>query len=319
MALKVVFFGSPMFAVPSLEALHQAGHHILAAVCQPDAPKDRGQKLQPPPVKDAALRLGIPVLQPERVKGPRGEPFVEDIKRLRADVGVVAAYGKILPQALLDAPKAGCVNLHASLLPRHRGASPIQHAILEGDKESGVCLMRMILALDAGGVFATATTPIEPQDTAESLGARLATLAATLCVEHLEAVVAGTLAEVPQPDQGMTYAPLLTKEMGRLQLHGDASKEARRVRAMTPWPGAFLVRGGEPFKVHSAVPADGRGTPGCVTSVAPQFLDVACGNGVLRLMDIQPAGKKRMNAGDWVRGARIKVGDRLADDLPAAT
>jgi methionyl-tRNA formyltransferase len=309
MALRLVFFGSPAFAVPLLRALHGAGHQVLAAVCQPDAPKDRGHKLAPPPVKEAALELGIPVMQPERVKGPRGAAFVDEIRAMNADLGVVAAYGKILPQELLDAPKAGCVNLHASLLPRWRGASPIQHAILEGDAESGVCLMRMVLELDAGGVFATARTPISDVDTSETLSARLADLAGALCLEHAAAVVDGTLREVPQAAEGMVYASLLNKEMGRLDFNGDARREARRVRAFTPWPGTYATRNGEPMKVHAARFADGKGTPGVVAAVAQGHLDVGCGTGLLRVTELQPAGKKRMNAGDWARGARLKGGD----------
>lgn len=312
MPLKVIFFGSPQFAVPSLQALHDAGHQVVAAVCQPDAPKGRGQKLMPPDVKVAAERLGIPVLQPTRIKGEAGAAFLEEVKRLQPDVGVVAAYGKILPQALLDAPRAGCVNLHASLLPRFRGASPIHHAILEGDAKTGVCLMRMVLELDAGGVFARTETDILTTDTSETLTARLADMAARLCVEKLPGVVDGSLTNVPQGTEGLVYAPLLQKEMGRLCWSGDAAREERRVRAMTPWPGTFTQWKGEPLKVHAVELVDGttlNATPGAITAVGKEHVDVACGRGVLRLLEVQPPNKKRMGAGEFARGARLSVGD----------
>lgn len=314
MTLKVVFFGSPAFAVPSLTALHDAGHRVLAAVCQPDAPAGRGNHLRPPPVKVAAQQLGIAVLQPERIRGARGQAFVDEISQMYADVGVVAAYGKILPQPLLDAPRAGCVNLHASLLPRFRGASPIQHAILEGDAQSGVCLMRMVLALDAGGVFARATTPIDAHDTAETLSQRLAQMAAALCVTRLQAVVDKTLVAEPQDESRVTLAPLLTKAMGRLCLEADAAREARRVRAMVPWPGTYVDRPEGPLKVHAATAVDlaSGSSPGMLVAVAHTHLDVACGSGALRITEVQPPGRKRMDAGAWARGARVEAGQMLS-------
>jgi len=313
MVLRVVFFGTPAFAVPSLKALHAAGHQVLAAVCQPDAEKGRGQKVQAPPVKEAALALGIPVLQPARVKGDKGAEFRAQMKALAPDVAVVAAYGKILPQDLLDTPRAGCVNLHASILPRHRGASPIQHAILLGDPESGVCLMRMVLEMDAGGVFACARTPIEPADTSETLGARLSTLAATLCMTHLEDVVAGRVEAVPQDPALVTMAPMLTKEMGRLEWSRSAEEEDRRVRAMTPWPGAYVMRGADALKIHQvkALRDTPGKPPGTIVAMGGGAMDVACGTGVLRVLEVQPAGKRRMTAGEFANGARVKVGDVL--------
>lgn len=314
MPLKVVFFGSPAFAVPSLRALHAAGHTVLAAVCQPDAPAGRGQQLRPPAVKEAALELGIPVLQPERIKGPRGAEFLATVRGMHADVGVVAAYGKILPQELLDAPRAGCVNLHASLLPRFRGASPIHHAILAGDAETGVCLMRMVLELDAGGVFTRVITPIRANDTTETLTARLADLGASLCLENLEAVVSGTLTEEPQDATRVTFAPLLTKQMGRLDFSGSAAREERRIRAMTPWPGTSVPRGADPLKVHEAqaLPESSGVAAGVVAAVGQGHVDVGCAEGTLRITSVQPAGKKRMDAGSWARGARVQRGEPLA-------
>jgi methionyl-tRNA formyltransferase len=314
MALRVLFMGSPAFAVPSLTALHQAGHHVCAAVCQPDAPRGRGHRLQPPEVKVEAERLGIPVLQPARVRGEQGRPFLDGVKAMALDVGVVAAYGKILPQELLDAPRAGFVNLHASLLPRHRGASPIHHAILEGDPETGVCLMRMVLALDAGGVFSLVRTPLSAEDTAESVTARLAAMAADLCVRDLPAVVDGTLQPEPQDASRVTYAPLLHKELGRLDWTGEADREARRVRALTPWPGTHTTWKGQPLKVHRASAVAGEpaaAAAGTVVLVAHGHLDVACGTGTLRLWEVQPADKKRMDAGAYARGARLVPGDVL--------
>ncbi|MEW5852018.1 MAG: methionyl-tRNA formyltransferase [Myxococcota bacterium] len=315
-SLRVLFFGSPAFAVPSLRALHAAGHQVVGAVCQPDAPKGRGYKLEPPAVKVAAEELGIPVHQPERVKGEKGKPFLELARSLKPDIAVVAAYGKILPQDLLDVPRAGCVNLHASILPRFRGASPIQHAILEGDAETGVCLMRMVLELDAGDVYACARTRITDEDTAEALSARLADLAAELCVKHLPDVVSGALKPEPQDPTKVTYAPMLDKEMGRILWSGDAAREARRVRAMTPWPGTWTLFRGETLKIHRAqvVTVEGEpGVPGTVIAMGPDFLDVACAQDALRLLEVQPPGKRRMGTGDFMRGARLRVGDSFQE------
>jgi methionyl-tRNA formyltransferase len=308
----VVFFGSPPFAVPSLQALHSAGHQIVAAVSQPDAPKDRGQRLQPPAVKLASMELGVPVMQPPRIRSPQGDAFLRDLSDLKPDVAVVAAYGKILPQTLLDLPRAGCVNLHASLLPRFRGASPIQHALLEGDAETGVCLMRMVQELDAGAVYSSVRTLVAESETAETLSQRLAAMAARLCVRDLPAVVAGKLHALEQDPAHVTFAPLLTKDMGRVDWAGSAEREARRVRAMTPWPGAWTLRRGEPLRIHAAEPLlGGRGRPGHVVALGKEFVDVACGSGVVRLLEVQPAGKRRMTAGDFARGARLQVADSL--------
>ncbi|MBI5508851.1 MAG: methionyl-tRNA formyltransferase [Deltaproteobacteria bacterium] len=308
---RVIFMGSPEFAVPVLEALlgRPASFAVVGVVTQPDKPAGRGRLLTPPPVKLAAIAAGLPVLQPTKMKI---DATRDSLAALRPDVVVVAAYGRILPPALLAIPSAGCVNVHASLLPRHRGASPIHHAILAGDPEVGVAIMRMEAGLDTGPVYAMHAVPMPARASAVSLSPLLAALGAELLLAVLPDIVAGTLTPTPQDERAATYAPLLAKEDGRLDFGEPAAALERRVRAMTPWPGAFAVVGGRRLLVTEAEVVDGgRGEVGVVQVADKHGVVVACRDGGLRLLTVQPEGRKLMPAGAWVAGRGVQVGERL--------
>ncbi|MFK7985678.1 MAG: methionyl-tRNA formyltransferase [Sandaracinaceae bacterium] len=308
--MRVIFFGTPALAVPCLEAVHELGE-VVKVICQPDRKSGRGMKLRPPPVKERALALGLSVEQPRKVRTPA---FAESLRALEADVAVVIAYGRILPRAVLEAPRTGCVNVHASLLPRWRGAGPIQWAIAHGDAETGVCLMKMDEGMDTGPIIAVARTPIDPHETAGELGPRLADMGASLLRAHLGAWVRGELDVTPQPEDGTTMAPLLTKEDGRLDFTQPAQAVHDRVRAMAPWPGAFVEVDGEPVKVHrSEVHArDGElGMPGEVLAAGATGVDVACGVGSVRLLELQRRGKRRLAAADFLAGRPWTAGKCL--------
>jgi methionyl-tRNA formyltransferase len=302
--MRVIFMGTPDFAVPTLDALVNAGHEVVLVVAQPDRPAGRGNKLRPPPVAVRARELGLPLAQP---KALRSGPFPERYLGLEADVGVVIAYGRILPERLLDAPRHGCVNLHASLLPRWRGAAPIQHAILAGDATTGVCAQRMEPSLDTGPVYVRREIPIAPRETAGTLHDKLAALSAEVAVETLAGQPAST--PVPQDEAGVTWAAKIEKEHGRLDLSAAAADCDRRVRAMTPWPGGWLPWDGGPLKLLEVRPTDGRGAPGTVLSAAP--LVVACGSGALELVTVQAPGRKPVSGSDFANGLRLSAGDPL--------
>ncbi len=310
--MRVLFFGTSPFAVPTLDALHQAAprHTILGVVTQPDRPSGRGMKLQVSPVKAHAVELGYDVHQPERV---RRKPFPAFVADLAPDVLVVISFGQIIPQTMLDMPRFGGVNVHASLLPRWRGAAPIHHALIAGDAETGVATMQMEATLDTGPTFLVAREPIRGDDTVSSLEPRLAALGGPLLVETLDRLEAGTLAATPQGEDGMTLAPPVTREMGYLDpVAEDAAALARRVRGLSPRPGAFLMVGGQTLKVLEARPADAEGetgAPGIVAALTKAGVAVATANGTLLLTRVQPENKAPMNAADWARGARVQVGD----------
>jgi methionyl-tRNA formyltransferase len=304
---RLVFMGTPDFAVPSLRALAQH-HSVVGVVTQPDRPAGRGQKLIESPVKQCARGAGLPVIQPGKLREP------EAMAQLRAwspDLIVVAAFGQILKPALLDLPPHGCVNVHASLLPRHRGAAPIAAAILAGDAETGVTIMQMDVGLDTGPMLAQRAEPIRPDDTTASLTERLAHIGAELLIETLPGYLAGALEPQAQDDALATYAPQLKKEDGHLNFTQPAEELERRVRAFTPWPGAFALWEGQSLKLLRAVPIRGsQAAPGLVFQ-HPHGPAVGCGAGALRLIEIQPAGKKPMLAADFARGARRFVGAML--------
>ncbi|MBN2359091.1 MAG: methionyl-tRNA formyltransferase [Deltaproteobacteria bacterium] len=303
--------GSPDFAVPTLVALVAAGHEVALVVCQPDKPAGRGRALAACPVRTAAQQRQLAVACPERIRGPRGAEFVARVRALAPDFIVVAAYGKILPPELLAAARQAPVNVHASLLPRWRGASPIQHAILAGDDETGVSIMRMEEGLDSGGVYTAVREPIRPDDTAGTLAARLAALGAEAVVPALAAIAAGVLAPRPQGEVGITVAPLLGKQDGWLDLARPAEELARRVRAMDPWPGAHTTLAGVPLKVWRARPLEAvDGAAGLVVAVGDEVV-VACGSGALAIGELQLAGKKRLAAREFACGARLIAGARL--------
>ncbi len=304
--LRILFMGSAGFAVPALRALARSEHRLVAVVSQPPRPAGRGLALRCTPVHEAARELGLEVDTPATLKDPAVQDALRD---RRADLFVVAAYGLLLPAAVLAIPRLGCVNLHASLLPRWRGAAPIQRAILAGDAETGVCLMRMAEGLDTGPVYACVRTPIGPRETAGSLHDRLAVLAAELLSAQLPRLEAGTAVPTPQPEEGVTYAAKLGPDDQRLDFTRPAVELDRRVRALSPAPGAYCVVRGERLRVLEAEPVAGpRGAPGEVVA-AP--LVVACGEGALALHRVQRAGRRAMSAEELQRGFPLPVGSRL--------
>lgn len=303
---RIVFMGTPEFAVPSLAALFDVGD-VIAVVTQPDKPKGRGHALAAPPVKELALARGVPVLQPPKLRTP---PFSEELRRLQPDVVVVTAYGKILPKDLLEVPPKGCVNVHASLLPRFRGAAPIQWSIAHGDTETGVTLMLMDEGLDTGPMLAVRKLPIAPEDTSATLHEKLSALGGELLREALPAWLRGELQPTPQPEQGVVLAPLIEKEQGRLDWSRPAVELERRLRAFTPWPGAYTTLGSKLLKVHQARVAPGQGEPGTLLSAGPQGLEVACGAGSLVLVEVQPEGKRAMSAAEFLAGHKLAVGSQ---------
>ncbi len=297
---RIVFMGSPEFAVPTLRAL-VAQYPVVGVVTQPDRPAGRGRKLTPPPVKVVAQELGLPIMQPRRLKAP--EAF-EQLQAWAPDLIVVAAYGQILRPNVLQLPRYGCINVHASLLPRWRGASPIQHAILAGDQETGITIMIMDEGLDTGPILSQRAIPIAPDDTGATLSAKLAVLGAELLLETLPDYLSGALRPQPQPEDGVTYAPLLKKEDGRLDFTEPAEALARRVRAFDPWPGTFTEWQGAPLKVLRAEAVDAP-SPGPGRRLVWQgFPAVGTGQGVLVLREVQPAGKRPMSGDAFLRGAR---------------
>jgi methionyl-tRNA formyltransferase len=293
---RLIFAGSPDFAVPALEALLASRHDIVGVFTQPDRPAGRGRKLAASPVKEAAVAAGIPVFQPLRLKQPAEQQLVAN---LNADLMVVVAYGLLLPQAVLDMPRLGCVNLHASLLPRWRGAAPIQAAILNGDTRTGVGLMQMDAGLDTGPVLAEAATDIGARETGGELHDRLAELGADLLADNLAALLAGELPAQPQATDGVTYAGRIAKSDGLIDWAEPAANTVRKVLAYDPWPVAHTLYKGQPLRVFSATAESGAGSPGRVLSCTPAGVRVATGAGVLNISELQLPGRKRMTAKDF--------------------
>ncbi len=313
--LRLIFFGTAELACASLAALaKEPAFRVLGVVTQPDRPQGRDLRLQPPPVKVLAGRLGLPVWQPERCRQPE---FVEHLRSLAPELIVVAAYGQLLPPAILTLPPHGCVNVHTSLLPRHRGAAPIQWALLEGDAETGVTLMQMDAGLDTGDILSRQTTSIAADDTAQTLHDRLAVLGAELLVRTLPDLVAGRISPRPQPAEGVSYARKITKDDGRLDWRLPADVLWRRVRAFTPWPGAFTRLPATPqpvrLKIWRAEPAaSAAGHAGEILSAARTGVLVACGSGALRLLELQREGGRRLPAAEFLAGHALPAGTVLA-------
>jgi methionyl-tRNA formyltransferase len=306
--LRALFMGSPGFAVPVLEAL--AEHHDVALVItQPDRPAGRGRVLTPPPVKALALARGFPVLQPTRLKPPS---FAATLAALAPDVSVVAAYGRILPPAVLDVPRLGSWNVHASILPAWRGAAPIAWAIRSGDPETGVSIMRLDPGLDTGDVALVRRLAIRDDDTTGTLGPRLAALGAEALVEALARLAAGELPTTPQPPEGVTLAPPLTKADGHLALAAPARAVSCQARAMDPWPGAFVTRGDLVVKVFGPAVLPHAGPPGTVLGLDDAGLVVACGAGAVAFAELQLPGRRRLPAAAVVAGRGLALGDLLA-------
>ena len=305
--MRVVFFGSPELAVPTLRVV-LATQEVVAVVTQPDKPAGRGQKLVPPAVKAVAQAAGVPVLQPRSARAP---DFLAALQALAPDVAVVVAYGKILPQAVLDVPRHGCLNVHGSLLPRWRGAAPIQWAIISGDTETGVTIMRLDAGMDTGPMLLWRQAAIGADETAGALAARLAAIGAELMVVALGRLAGGTLVETPQDGARATHAPLLTKEHGRIDWTRPADAVRNLVRGVDPWPGAFTTLAAAPLKVWGARRAEGAGASGQVLGVDPEGLVVACGTGAVALAELQLPGRRRMPARALVAGRPIPAGTRL--------
>ncbi len=307
--MKILFMGTPEFAVPSLEALIAAGHTVCGVFTQPDKPKNRGMKLQPTPVKECALVHGIPVFQPVKL---RDGTALAQIQALAPQLIVVAAYGRILPQDILDCPPMGCINVHSSLLPKYRGAAPINWAILNGDEETGVTIMHMAAALDAGDIIAQETTPIGEQETAPQLTARLAAMGGALLVNTVAALEAGTAPRTPQAEEQVTLAPMLSREMSPVDWTKSAHAIHCQIRGLLPWPCAATdVITGEPMKLFAALETGEETTaaPGTILAAGKEGIDISCGDGkVLRITELQAPGGKRLKAADYLRGHPLDVG-----------
>lgn len=305
--MRIIFAGTPEFASRALESLLQSGHEIALVLTQPDRPAGRGMKLIPSPVKQFAELHQIAVLQPTTLKNPE---IQAQLSAIQADVMVVAAYGLLLPQTVLTIPRLGCLNIHASLLPRWRGAAPIQRALLAGDRETGISIMQMDAGLDTGGVLLESSVAISDEDNAGTLHDKLAGLGASLIVEALEKMARGELTVQAQHEADATYAAKLTKQEARLDWHKSADELARAVRAYNPFPVAQMVVKGETIRIWKAIPEyTAHGQPGEILSADKQGIQVACGQGVLRLQEVQKAGGKRLSAEQFLLGNPLHAGD----------
>ncbi len=311
--MRIVFMGTPDFSVPTLKSLLDSRHQVIAVVTQPDKPKGRGRAVAMSPVKECALEHGIPVYQPVRA---RDETFIREMEALAPDVMVVIAFGQILSQDLLDVPRYGCVNIHASLLPKYRGASPIQWAVLNGDEETGVTTMQMAAGMDTGDILETVTVRLDPKETGGSLFDRLSQLGGNLILSTLERMEQGTIVPQPQNDAEATYVKKIPKTMGEIDWSSDASSIERLVRGLNPWPSAYTHVGGKMLKIWEAdvLPEDASANivePGTVLEASGSSLLVAAGRGVLKITSLQLEGKKRMDTAAFLRGYSLKTGDRM--------
>jgi methionyl-tRNA formyltransferase len=308
---RIVFMGTPDFSVPSLEALHAAGHDIVLVATRPDKPRGRGRKLDAPPVKKAAIRLKRPMIQPSSL---RDEAAREALRAARADFFIVVAFGHILTQTILDMPSRGCINVHASLLPRYRGPAPIHWAVINGDKESGVTTMMMDKGLDTGDILLMEHAPIAPSDTAGSLHDRLANLGARLLCRTLDGFAEGSIQRTPQDHTQATYAPLLKKTDGLIDWNKPAVQIEYFIRGMNPWPGAFTFWGNRRLKVFRAAmsPMTAAAPPGTILKAMADELTVATGREALAIFEIQEASGSRLPVSEFLRGCRIASGEVFA-------
>ncbi len=312
--MKLVFMGTPDFAVSALEAILAAGHQVAAVVTQPDKPKGRGKEVQMTPVKRCALSHGIPVFQPMKIREPEA---VEQLRGYKAELFVVAAFGQILPGEILTMPKYGCVNIHASLLPKYRGAGPIQWAIINGEKITGVTIMQMEKGLDTGDMLFKTEVEIAPEETADTLHDKLAAAGAELIVEALPKIEAGEVTPVKQRDEDSSYAKMLTKAMGKIDWSMEAGKLDCLIRGLISWPGASTVFRGKTLKIWNEEPVEEtdlcretkEAAPGTVVLVEKDAFYVQTGKGVLKVKEVQPEGKKRMAVKDFLLGYPMKAGE----------
>ena len=304
--MKIVYMGTPDFAVAPLKALIEAGHTVTAVVTQPDKQKGRGKEVSMTPVKECALSYGIPVLQPVKIKAPEA---VEELKKYEADIFVVVAFGQLLSEEILNMPKLGCINLHASLLPKYRGAAPIQWAILNGDKETGVTIQQMEKGLDTGDMLSRVVVPIDAKETGESLHDKLMEAGARLLVETLPLIEAGKITPEKQDESLATfYATKLDKAMGHIDWTKPAEVIERFVRGLNSWPSAYTFYKGKTLKIWDADVVEGKegAVPGSVIQTGKEFFDVACGEGALRVLTVQLEGKKKMSVKDFLLGYDVR-------------
>lgn len=309
--MKVIFMGTPDFSVGTLEALVKAGHEIVLAVTQPDKPKGRGGKMQYPPVKETAVRYGIPVFQPKKV---RTLESIEELRKYKADIMVVIAFGQILPKEILEMTPYGCVNVHASLLPKYRGAAPIQWAVINGEKVSGVTTMQMDEGLDTGDMLLKMEIVLEEKETGGSLHDKLAEAGAKLCVRTLEALEAKTVTGEAQKESPTEYARMLDKSLGKIDWSRDAQSIERLIRGLNPWPSAYTDWNGKVMKIWEAdvLDTDTEEAPGTVTAVLKDGFCVQTGRGSLKVRSLQIPGKKRMDAEAFLRGYQVDAGTVLS-------
>ena len=314
--MRAVFMGTPEIAATVLKSVLASRHEVVAVVTQTDKPKGRGHEMAFPPVKEVALEAGIPVLQPQRA---RDEAFIEELKKINPDIILVAAYGKLLPKAVLDMPKFGCINVHASLLPKYRGASPIQWAVLNGDEKSGVTIMHMAETMDTGDIIMTKEVVLSEEETAGSLHDKLADIGGPLLIEAMDALETGRAPRIRQNEEEAIHVKMLDKTMGNLDFSKPAVQLERWIRGLNPWPTAYTKLGGKMLKlwrasVLSAEEAGkaGKGMePGAVIAVAKDSFDVLTGDGVLRIKELQLEGKRKMTAEEFLRGFSLEVGTML--------
>lgn len=308
--MKVIFMGTPDFSVGTLEALVEAGHEVVLAVTQPDKPKGRGKEMQFTPVKECALKYNIPVFQPRRV---RETECVEELRKYNADIMVVVAFGQILPKEILEMTPYGCVNVHASLLPKYRGAAPIQWSIIDGEEVTGVTTMQMDEGLDTGDMLLKTEIPMEAKETGGSLHDKLAQAGAKLCVETLEALQNKTVTPIPQGETTTAYAKMLDKQLGNIDWNAKGIEIERLIRGLTPWPSAYTNWNGKVMKIWDAEVSEGTSekVPGTIVKVEKEAFYVQTGEGLLKVCELQIPGKKRMDAGAFLRGYQVKAGEIL--------
>lgn len=307
--MKIVFMGTPDFAVGALEALIEAGHEITAVVTQPDKPKGRSKELQFPPVKECAVKHGIPVFQPQKIKTPEN---IKELKKYPADIYIVAAFGQILSREILDTPKYGCINIHASLLPRYRGASPIQRVIIDGEKKTGVTIMQMDAGLDTGDMLYKKEVDISDEDTFETLHDKLMAVGGEAVTEALTLLEKGELTPEKQDDSMSCYASRIEKEMGELDFSRTAEELDRLVRGMNPWPSAYTYFRGKQLKIWKAKPTGHKAAePGRIAGFTKDFIEVSAGEGTLLIYELQLEGKKRMSTHDFLLGIKPEINEKL--------
>src|SRR6476660_9559652 len=314
--MRIIFMGTPDFAVPSLEALLQSDDTVVGIVTQPDKPKGRGQTMAASPIKQVAEKAGVPIAQPVKMKDPA---FLDVLRAWQSDFIVVTAFGRILPQIILDLPSKGCVNVHGSLLPKYRGAGPIQWAVINGERETGITTMMMDAGMDTGAMLLQKRVAIDPDETAGSLSTKLAKVSGPLLIETLRRLKEGTLTPQPQDHSQATMAPLLKKEDGQIDWTASANEIANRIRGLSPWPGAFSYAGGERWTIWKAHPlqdSSADGEPGTAVAVTKDAVHIATGRGLLAVTELQPANSRRMSVQQYIAGHRLSPGFRLQPQSP---